>query len=73
MGTSLYGSGHAYVVPGSAEELSGTRSETGRVRRRFEDASALALADVGADEDEAAQKKKRAKTEKSKKLKDFKF
>ncbi|KAF1793957.1 protein of unknown function DUF382 [Phytophthora cactorum] len=38
VGTSLYGSGHAYVVPGGAEESSGTRKETGRVRRRFEDA-----------------------------------
>ena len=73
MGTSLYGSAHAYVVPGAAEESSGTRSETGRVRRRFEDTSALAPADPAGDEDEAAQKKKKAKTEKSKKLKDFKF
>uniref|UniRef100_A0AAV1VIP5 PSP proline-rich domain-containing protein n=1 Tax=Peronospora matthiolae TaxID=2874970 RepID=A0AAV1VIP5_9STRA len=73
VGTSLYGSAHAYVLPSAAEESSGTRSETGRVRRRFEDTSALAPADPAGDEDEAASKKKKAKTEKSKKLKDFKF
>ena len=73
MGTSLYGSGHAYVVPGAAEDSSGTRTETGRVRRRFEDAPASEPANPADDEEEAVQKKKRAKTEQSKKLKDFKF
>ncbi|KAF4127424.1 PSP domain-containing protein [Phytophthora infestans] len=73
VGTSLYGSGHAYVVPGGAEESSGTRSETGRVRRRFEDAPPSESANPAEDEDEAAKKKKKAKTDKSKKLKDFKF
>ncbi|TDH73456.1 hypothetical protein CCR75_007990 [Bremia lactucae] len=73
VGTSLYGSGHAYVVPGTAEDSSGTRSETGRVRRRFEDAPPLASSNSAEEDDEAAKKKKRAKTEKSKKLKDFKF
>lgn len=73
VGTSLYGSGHEYVVPGaSATPVStdGTRSETGRVRRRFEDAGDTSVAPE--DDDEAAKKKK-AKTEKSKKHKDFKF
>ncbi|ETM35904.1 hypothetical protein L914_17284 [Phytophthora nicotianae] len=73
VGTSLYGSGHAYVVPGGAEESSGTRTETGRVRRRFEDAPPSESANPVEDEDEAAKKKKKAKTDKSKKLKDFKF
>ncbi|KAJ8520384.1 hypothetical protein ON010_g17950 [Phytophthora cinnamomi] len=75
VGTSLYGSGHAYVVPGASGESSGTRTETGRVRRRFEDAppSTSESADPAEDEEEAAKKKKKAKTEKSKKLKDFKF
>ncbi|KAE9361681.1 Splicing factor 3B subunit 2 [Phytophthora fragariae] len=75
VGTSLYGSGHAYVVPGAANESSGTRSETGRVRRRFEDAPSSTSESVNPaeDEEEAAKKKKKAKTEKSKKLKDFKF
>ncbi|KAG7398691.1 Splicing factor 3B subunit 2 [Phytophthora boehmeriae] len=76
VGTSLYGSGHAYVVPGAAnDESSGTRTETGRVRRRFEDAppSTEEAANPAEDEDEAARKKKKAKNEKSKKLKDFKF
>ncbi|CAH0492698.1 unnamed protein product [Peronospora farinosa] len=73
VGTSLYGSGHAYVVPGAAEDSSGTRTETGRVRRRFEDAPLSKSANPAEDEDEAIQKKKRAKTEQSKKLKDFKF
>ncbi|CAH0480313.1 unnamed protein product [Peronospora belbahrii] len=74
VGTSLYGSGHAYVVPGAAEILSsGTRTETGRVRRRFEDVPPSESADPTEDKEEAVQKKKKAKTEKSKKLKDFKF
>lgn len=73
MGTSLYGSGHAYVVPGAAEDSSGTRTETGRVRRRFEDAPLSKPVKPVEEEDEAVQKKKRAKTEQSKKLKDFKF
>ncbi|KAL4138517.1 hypothetical protein PRIC2_002022 [Phytophthora ramorum] len=73
VGTSLYGSGHAYVVPGGADQSNGTRSETGRVRRRFEDAPQSESADPAEDEEEAAKKKKKAKTEKSKKLKDFKF
>ncbi|ETI35754.1 hypothetical protein F441_17842 [Phytophthora nicotianae CJ01A1] len=73
VGTSLYGSGHAYVVPGGTEESSGTRTETGRVRRRFEDAPPSESANPVEDEDEAAKKKKKAKTDKSKKLKDFKF
>ncbi|RLN71548.1 hypothetical protein BBJ28_00013238 [Nothophytophthora sp. Chile5] len=75
VGTALYGSGHEYVVPGAAPESSGTRSETGRVRRRFEDAAppAETSADPVEDEDDAAKKKKRAKIEKSKKHKDFKF
>ncbi|KAI9920710.1 hypothetical protein PsorP6_000519 [Peronosclerospora sorghi] len=72
VGTSLYGSGHAYVVP---DESSGTRTETGRrIRRRFEDVpSSESVAEPVEDEDETAQKKKRVKTDKSKKLKDFKF
>ncbi|CAI5728168.1 unnamed protein product [Peronospora destructor] len=73
VGTSLYGSGHAYVVPSAAEDSSGTRTETGRVRRRFEDAPLSKPANPAENEDEAVQKKKRAKTEQSKKLKDFKF
>ncbi|KAG2902686.1 Splicing factor 3B subunit 2 [Phytophthora cactorum] len=73
VGTSLYGSGHAYVVPGGAEESSGTRKETGRVRRRFEDAPPSESTNPAEDEDEASKKKKKAKTDKSKKLKDFKF
>ncbi|RLN45265.1 hypothetical protein BBJ29_003974 [Phytophthora kernoviae] len=76
VGTSLYGSGHAYVVPGAAnDESSGTRTETGRVRRRFEDAPPPTeeSTNPAEDEEEAAKKKKKAKTEKSKKLKDFKF
>ncbi|TMW66033.1 hypothetical protein Poli38472_003798 [Pythium oligandrum] len=78
VGTSLYGSGHGYVVPGTASST-GTRSETGRVRRRFEDAGpsdgdvSVASSTVSKDDDEAAKKKKKAKTEKDKKLKDFKF
>ncbi|TYZ60764.1 hypothetical protein PybrP1_005044 [[Pythium] brassicae (nom. inval.)] len=76
VGTSLYGSGHAYVVPGASD---GARSVTGRVRRRFEDvapddaAAAAPPADADADDDDAKKSKKKAKTEKSKKLKDFKF
>ncbi|RLN54140.1 hypothetical protein BBJ28_00016039 [Nothophytophthora sp. Chile5] len=75
VGTALYGSGHEYVVPGAAPESSGTRSESGRVRRRFEDAAppTETSADPVEDEDDAAKKKKRAKIEKSKKHKDFKF
>ncbi|GMF65116.1 unnamed protein product [Phytophthora lilii] len=67
--------GHAYVVPGAAEESSSTRKESGRVRRRFEDAppSTSEAADPAEDEEEATKKKKKAKTEKSKKVKDFKF
>lgn len=75
VGTSLYGSGHEYVVPGaSAAPVStdGARSETGRVRRRFEDVGDASVAPED-DDDEAAKKKKKAKTEKSKKHKDFKF
>ncbi|GMF41974.1 unnamed protein product [Phytophthora fragariaefolia] len=73
VGTALYGSGHAYVVPGAADESSGTRTETGRVRRRFEDAPPSEFTNPAEDDEEAAKKKKKAKTEKSKKLKDFKF
>lgn len=73
VGTALYGSGHAYVVPGTAEESSGTRTETRRVRRRFEDAPPTESENPAEDEEEAAKKKKKAKTDKSKKLKDFKF
>jgi hypothetical protein len=74
VGTSLYGSGHGYVVPGTES----TTSKSGRVRRRFEDAApedgdtSVAPSSVG-DDDDAARKKKKAKTEKDKKLKDFKF
>lgn len=73
VGTSLYGSGHEYVVPGAAD---GTRSASGRVRRRFEDVApedAPVVPTAEDDDDDAAKKKKKAKTEKSKKLKDFKF
>ncbi|KAK1932400.1 Splicing factor 3B subunit 2 [Phytophthora citrophthora] len=73
VGTALYGSGHAYVVPGTAEESSGTHTETRRVRRRFEDAPPTESNNPVEDEEEAAKKKKKAKTDKSKKLKDFKF
>ncbi|DAZ93423.1 TPA: hypothetical protein N0F65_000074, partial [Lagenidium giganteum] len=76
VGTSLYGSGHAYVVPGSTGEASGTRS-TGRVRRRFEDvdpseAAAMEEKEESKDGGDDDRKKKKAKTEK-KKHKDFKF
>lgn len=77
VGTSLYGSSHEYVVPG---ESSGMRSETGRVRRRFEDAGPTSDSVSGEtsvapedDENAVANKKKKAKTEKSKSHKDFKF
>lgn len=77
VGTSLYGSSHEYVVPG---ESSGMRSETGRVRRRFEDAGPTSDSVSGEtsvapedDENAVASKKKKAKTEKSKSHKDFKF
>ncbi|GAB9463931.1 unnamed protein product [Globisporangium polare] len=76
VGTSLYGSGHEYVVPGASgapvSSTDGARSETGRVRRRFEDAGDASVAPEE-DDDEAAKKKKKTKTEKSKKHKDFKF
>lgn len=75
VGTSLYGSSHEYVVPG---ESSGMRSETGRIRRRFEDAGPEPVSSetsVAPEDDEVAvaNKKKKAKTEKSKSHKDFKF
>ncbi|CEG41434.1 splicing factor 3b subunit 2-like [Plasmopara halstedii] len=73
VGSSLYGSRHAYVVNGAGEESSGTRSETGRIRRRFEDAPPPESNNPVEDEDELAKKKKKAKIDKSKKLKDFKF
>uniref|UniRef100_K3X053 PSP proline-rich domain-containing protein n=1 Tax=Globisporangium ultimum (strain ATCC 200006 / CBS 805.95 / DAOM BR144) TaxID=431595 RepID=K3X053_GLOUD len=87
VGSSLYGSGHEYVVPGAAGASStdGTRTESGRVRRRFEDAApasdpAAVAAAAGTasvtpteDDDEATRKKKKAKSDKSKKHKDFKF
>lgn len=76
VGTSLYGSGHGYVVPGTESSRS---TKSGRVRRRFEDAgpedgdASVAPSSVGDDSEDAAKKKKKAKTEKDKKLKDFKF
>lgn len=84
VGTSLYGSGHEYVVPSDAVRTEPTATTaTGRVRRRFEDAApgnasaapseAPSDATTTGDDDEAGRKKKKAKAEKSKKHKDFKF
>ncbi|GLD92538.1 hypothetical protein PINS_up001097 [Pythium insidiosum] len=81
VGTALYGSGHGYVLPGASAAGTATpaRSESGRVRRRFEDVGpedgsvSVAPSSTAGDDDEAAKKKKKAKTEKNKKLKDWKF
>nr|CCA26273.1 conserved hypothetical protein [Albugo laibachii Nc14] len=80
VGTALYGSAHSYVVPsanaeGTASTISesGTKSVSGRVRRRFEDADPTSKAHPEQEEQESAKKSKKPKSEKSKKLKDFKF
>ncbi|KAJ0396534.1 hypothetical protein P43SY_003745 [Pythium insidiosum] len=81
VGTALYGSGHGYVLPGAGAAGTATpaRSESGRVRRRFEDVGpedgsvSVAPSSTAGDDDEAAKKKKKAKTDKNKKLKDWKF
>lgn len=82
VGTALYGSAHAYVVPSANANVEGTastisesgiRSASGRVRRRFEDVDPTPKIKSEDDDQESAKKSKKSKSEKSKKHKDFKF